>query len=97
MLDPQLVQNCSEFYVTNAVWLTMLMESCYKDGLSEQEIHLNQQKMFSKIPEHYVKDMVRWFLFVLRTRPKLLQGLQVSKYIYKLLYNNYIITVDTIC
>ena len=28
LLDPLLVQKCSEFYITNAVWLTMLMESC---------------------------------------------------------------------
>ena len=39
---------------------------------------MSQQKLFSSIPEHGVKDMVRWFLFVLRTRPKLLHGLQVG-------------------
>ena len=77
LLDPQLVQYCSEFYITSAVWLTMLMESCHKDHLPEHEIHIQQCKLFSRIPEHIVKDMVRWFLFVLRTKPKLLHGLQV--------------------
>ena len=30
LLDRQLVQYCSEFYITHAVWLTMLLESCQK-------------------------------------------------------------------
>ena len=30
MLDPKLVQQCSEFYITLAVWITRLMETCYE-------------------------------------------------------------------
>ena len=28
LLDPQFVQYCCEFYVTQAVWITRLLESC---------------------------------------------------------------------
>ncbi len=53
----------------------------YQTGLSETEVFDNQKKLFSSVPEYGVKDMVRWFLFVIRVRPKLLHGLQVYKYI----------------
>jgi ubiquitin-protein ligase len=78
LLDPQFVQMCGEFYITAAVWMTMLMESCNKVGSSQQSVQEEQVKILSKIPEVIIKDMMKWFHFVLRTRPNSLHGLQLT-------------------
>ncbi len=70
MLDPLLVQYCSEFYITQAVWLTKLLE--------DHCIENDQKSILSTLPEHAVKDMALWLQFIVLSRPTLLQGLPVS-------------------
>ena len=70
LLDPLLVQYCSEFYITQAVWLTKLLE--------DHCIENDQKSILSTLPEHAVKDMALWLQFIVLSRPTLLQGLPVS-------------------
>lgn len=78
LLDPEFVQLCCEFYITQAVWITRLIESCQQGDLAEAEVHQSQQQLLSGLPEFCVKDMASWFRFVALHRPKLLQGLQLA-------------------
>ena len=64
--------------------------SC-QPGLSEEEVQQEQRRIFSALPEFGVKDMVRWFRFVLRIRANLLRGLQVL-YVFVCLFVRMICT-----
>ena len=57
--------------------MALLIGGCGQPGVSDSKVQEEQQVLFSSIPEHGVKDMVRWFIFVIRVRPKLLHGIQV--------------------
>lgn len=79
--DPQFVQYCSEFYITQSVWMARLMDSCKEEGLSEAVVCERQRKAFAAVPEFCVKDMAAWFRFVVLSTPLLLQGLQLTPFV----------------
>lgn len=79
LLDPELVQLCCDFYITQAVWITRLIESCQQgDDSGEEEVREKQRQLLSGLPAFCVKDMASWFRFVAVHRPMLLQGLQLT-------------------
>eukprot|EP00117_Sycon_ciliatum_P046288 scpid21219/ scgid2547/ Ubiquitin conjugation factor E4 B; Ubiquitin fusion degradation protein 2; Ufd2a len=78
LLDPVLVRQISEFYVTQAVWINMLLVNAAQEGGSEEEIHERQRNVCSNILEFSIKAMTSWFSFVVQHKPSLLTGLSMT-------------------
>jgi hypothetical protein len=81
LLDPQLVQDTSQFYITQSVWIINILEKCSQEGGTREAVEERQRKVMSGLPEFCVRDMTVWFRVVALMRPILLQGLQVTPFV----------------
>jgi hypothetical protein len=81
LLDPQLVQDTAQFYITQSVWLMHCLEKCSQEGGSRGEVEERQRQAMCGVPEFCVRDMTVWFRVVVLMRPVLLQGLQVTPFV----------------
>ncbi|XP_031568634.1 uncharacterized protein LOC116303263 [Actinia tenebrosa] len=83
--DPQFMRQCSEFYLTSAVWLMKLLENCAvstdEKPLADEDIKQKEYELMSFIPEYYIKDMCSWFYYVAVHNPNILKGFKVIQFV----------------
>ncbi|XP_013383358.1 uncharacterized protein LOC106153808 isoform X1 [Lingula anatina] len=84
IMDPEFIRKTSEFYITQAMWLDLLLQRCREKG-NKAEVTMLEKRVFAQLPEYIVKDMAIWFSFVARQvvvlKPKVLIGLQLAPFV----------------